>query len=231
MGDRNLSRSEREALSQKGWVVLRDVSRADFNTLTDKLATRLYDSDIKLDTTRSHFVTKPSAIPYHCDSPRAQFIAWYCVSTGRVPVPLKLIDTWTILKTMDQDTVSILRKTRLGFNCRITNQFCSMPVVSVAQENDNDQIVFFNPWNIPKNLSLLQQTALKSFEQSLKHEPPTRVNLRLGDVLIIDNHRIVHGRDALEESTDRHLIRRLMEDADKLLPIRAVSSHNIVASH
>ncbi|PRA80177.1 hypothetical protein CQ054_21310 [Ochrobactrum sp. MYb29] len=231
MGERALSRSEQETLSRNGWVALHNVSHSDFDHITNNLATRLYDSDIKLDAGRTHFVTKPLAIPYHCDSPRAGFIAWHCISTGSQSVPIKLVDTWKVLSSFDQEIVSALSETRLGFNCRITGNFCSLPVVNYYGNDENRPIVFFNPWNIPKNLTSLCHAALVSFEKALNDEFPARINLQPGDVLVIDNHRIVHGRDALDEGTDRHLKRRLLEDADRLVPIRIVSSRNIVASH
>ncbi|CAN7571888.1 TauD/TfdA family dioxygenase [Pararhizobium sp. LjRoot235] len=217
-------------LKSKGWVHLKEAGGEVFENLTSNLAHKLYDSDVKLDPRFTHRVTKPEAIPYHCDSPRARYIAWLCLNSGKSPVPLKLVDAHGVAQLLPDEAVRRLALTRLGFNCRVHNHLCSMPVLS-SPELADDTLVFFNPWNIPKNLTGEHRDALRSFEERLNQADHAEIDFSVGDILIVNNHRVVHGRDALKGDTDRHLLRRLMEDPALALPIRKVRQANVVPIH
>jgi len=217
-------------LDSKGWSFIEGGGSSAFDQVTAALANKLYDSDIRLDDRFPHMVSKPAAIAYHCDSPRARYIAWLCLASGERSVPLKLVDTWHVLRKMDSDTVATLAETRLGFNCRITEKFCSMPIVSKNEAGD-ETIVFFNRLNIPRNLTEIQREAVADFTMSVDQAESVEIYLRPNDILIVNNHRIVHGRDALDEDTNRHLIRRLLDDPSISLPIKFVRASNVVATH
>ncbi|WP_421566786.1 TauD/TfdA family dioxygenase [Ochrobactrum sp. EDr1-4] len=222
--------SVRRELDGKGWSFIEGGESSVFDQVTDTLANKLYDSDIRLDDRFPHMVSKPAAIAFHCDSPRARYIAWLCIASGERSVPLKLVDTWSVLAKMDEDTVATLAATRLGFNCRITEKLCSMPIVS-KNAADDEIIVFFNRLNAPKNLSERQRQAVADFTSSVDRAEAVEINFRSNDILIVKNHRIVHGRDALDEVSNRHLVRRLLDDPSVSLPIKFVRASNVVTTH
>ena len=49
--------------------------------------------------------------------------------------------------------------------------------------------------------------ALIAFQDNLRNMPYHTVSLGENDVLVVDNHRVLHGRTAIEGSKDRHLKR------------------------
>ncbi|MGO4569323.1 TauD/TfdA family dioxygenase [Rhizobium sp. 2YAF20] len=208
-----------------GWTTVSKANQFVFDTITGQLASTLYDSDIRLDNSKTHNVAKPQAIPYHCDSPRAFYIAWICVDAGQRSVPLDIVDTLVTLDLLPQHTIEILKSIRLGFNCRVSNRLCSMPILSVSANQKTT--VFFNPWNIPKNLTDEQYDAIEQFQQAIDKSPSKQVAFETGDILMIDNHRMVHGRQSLDQGSTRHLIRRLMYVPGDTLPIREVRTPTV----
>jgi alpha-ketoglutarate-dependent taurine dioxygenase len=60
-----------------------------------------------------------------------------------------------------------------------------------------------------------QNEALLTFQKLIRETEPVRLNLKDKDILIVDNHRVFHGRTPIEGSKDRFL-KRFWLSANKI---------------
>jgi 3-phosphoglycerate kinase len=91
-----------------------------------------------------------------------------------------------------------------------TNQIETSYIVRIEEGKIK---IFYAPWLLPKNLAGEENNAIESLQQCIHASKKTSIRLNPGDVVIIDNRRVLHGRAAISEHTTRHLkrawIRRL----------------------
>lgn len=194
----------------------------DIGTLTDALGERLFDTEIRLRTDAHGVVNLPEEIPFHCDYPKAEFVVWQCLNPGDRAAPLLLKDSFAALALMTGDCIHALSSIMMIYKCRIEKALLMSPLL-YANECRLLNLTY-NPWSLQRNLTDPQQAALNRFLTLLKGMASLEAHFSKGDYLVIDNRRILHARSALDASSDRFLMRRMIAGASGYPPAEVVNA-------
>jgi hypothetical protein len=74
-------------------------------------------------------------------------------------------------------------------------------------EKNNQRAFYYSFWFAKEKMSDVQKTILKKYQQFTNETEFVTLKMNPTDILIIDNHRILHGRTAIEGSKNRFLKR------------------------
>ena len=149
----------------------------------------------------------------HTDHPRARWISWECVRQSSEGGYSLLKDTYLALKNIPSNTLNELTKVLINTHHKVFNDDLeTYPVL--REDGDKSNWVYYTPW-FDKNTG---NKAIEEFLLEIEKCPLTKIRLKPGDILIIDNGRMLHGRTAIGGDQNRLLIRRwIASPFDKFL--------------
>lgn len=140
-------------------------------------------------------------VPLHTDHPEAGFVAWYCEVQDRQDGASVLTDGYSILHSMGAMARG-LRNVELHVPPQLPRQ-----ILDRTKAWDGSRI-YYAPWYPVVKANNDGRQALEVFENLLAMGfGYRRIRLKAGELLIVDNGRWLHGRDALSERSDRFLRR------------------------
>ncbi len=192
-------------LATRGWAVASITEPGAFDRLVDALGEVVGEEAIRLREGAHAYVAKPGRVPLHTDHPRVDTIVWRCMAQDRVDGASWLLDTRPVLRAMPPALRDALAATNLE---------CP-PLAGGAPSLRHpvlwgDGELFCSPWLRAAPGETSAQSALDALRDRLSEAAAAhRVDVRLGegDVLVVDNHRVLHGRGPLATDSPRHLHR------------------------
>lgn len=145
------------------------------------------------------YLCQAEAMSFHTDPPTARLIAWYCHEQDEVDGASLLVDSGKVLPGLSAGDRDVLRGVRMkhrGFSEAV-------PVLGEHGE------FFFAPWLEPVGADKRSFEVVTRLRAALvaAQESATEVRLTPGQLLVVDNHRVLHGRRALQPGSRRHLER------------------------
>lgn len=191
------------SLQKDGFAYISKLGSFQFDIINKKLGDLLYETDIKLDASKSNVVYNPEEVLFHTDYPKAQIVSWLCIDSNNNEAPLELIDTNNFI-SFDPEFLQVLRKIDVFFKCKLTSSQYKVPLIIDYEKKIGTT---YNPWGIQENAF---NTELGYFYKYLENCNQYTIELKEGDALFIDNHRLLHGRSAINLDSKRHLIRRFL---------------------
>lgn len=181
-----------------------------YRSLVGRLGRIVNEERIALRPGAHAYVAKPGPVPMHTDHPEAKFVSWLCVRQDDVAGASRLYDSRPFLQSLSEDEVEQLRCTDL--ECPpLTGgpPTLRFPVLSASTHGDVDEI-FCSPWLRAAGGNQERQAVLDRFRSRLSGDIQARAfeeRLEEGDVLIVDNRRVLHGRGAINDRSRRELLR------------------------
>lgn len=142
------------------------------------------------------FIHGNGPVPFHNEDPDISLLAWYCASPADRGGETLLLDGKVLAQSLPQS----LRRSLETTHCPHRNPL-GRPVISTNGD------WYYIPWSIPTNAD---QAALIALRESIDSITPFTILLKAGDLLIIDNRRMLHGRTAFFGET-RSLTRFLID--------------------
>jgi hypothetical protein len=121
------------------------------------------------------------------------------------------MDAEKIFQQLSADQQDQLKSIELFEHKVFPNDKESYPFVAI---DDNGNRKFYYSFWLVKNEDK-QNEALLTFQKLIRETEPVRLNLKDKDILIVDNHRVFHGRTPIEGSKDRFL-KRFWLSANKI---------------
>ena len=141
---------------------------------------------------------------FHTDHNAANYIAWFCNSQSATGGRSLLLDTKNVLQHFSESSLELLQEITVNTHQVFYTDKLSLPLLSI---NDNNTIIYYAQWLVNIPACTKHQKALSKFEEEVKGAEPIKLLLSEGDLLIIDNHRMLHGREAFPQHSDRWLTR------------------------
>ncbi len=201
------ARSLRSQIEQEGHALLPDrYDEAAFAALAAELGEVVDDTWVRRVPGRRTYLTSPDAIPFHTDHPHADLIAWRCESQDGSDGASLLIDGARVVEALDVDARHELEQLRLPAMVRLGDPPEATPVLRASGQR---VALFFAPWLEPPGDDPAAQEALRRLRALIDREASRALRFRLepGQVLLVDNHRMLHGRASLLPSSERKLHR------------------------
>lgn len=189
-------------LDDHGFVHLRNQTKDLLHSHLEKLGRIIFTTNVKVDPNSRPLVTSDRALDYHTDHHKAKYIAWYCHQQTDKGGESILMDASKVYEQLNAVDQKLLQSIHLFEHKIFPDDKESNPLVNVQ----NDKLRFYYSFWLVSD-SDKHNPSLKEFQRLLKITPPIKLRLEKNDILIIDNHRMLHGRTAIEGSKDRYLKR------------------------
>jgi len=192
----------RSALKTNGYFRLPQCSEELLNVLHAELGTVIFTTDVMVKPESSFLVTSAKALDYHTDHHKANYILWYCLKQTSAGGESLLIDAWKAFDALSDSDKKALHEIQLYEHKVFPDDQDSYPL---AETKGGRVSLYYSFWLLKKTDKA--HPALQAFQKNLKEIQPVKFLLQPRDVLVIDNHRMFHGRTAIEGSRDRFLKR------------------------
>ncbi len=174
---------------------------AGFLELARSLGDVLVETTVRLMRDRTSYLASAGPIPMHTDHPDADYVAWFCEVQDPCDGASLLVDGRAALDALDPRTVEALKRVRLSAAYR---PGCTPRATSIFAENGE---IFDAPWLDPLDHDAERSSAVQRWRDSVAAREPVSIRLGVGEALVIDNHRMLHGRARLAEQSPRRLRR------------------------
>lgn len=191
-----------DTLSSEGYVALKPGSYSEFKRIMNSIGSTVKITNVEVDDSQGALLNSRSEMPFHTDSPEIDFIGWFCEQQSDEGGASLLIDSREILCNIGQSVYSVLETVQVNYPVQgRERKFKPHPLAS-------NERIYFAPWLLSEILTDEQALAVFKFKKSILVAEHIRILLSAGDALIIDNRRILHGREKiLGVATSRKLIR------------------------
>lgn len=181
-------------LSQKGWIHLTNISADEFTAITNSISNSIEQANPTND-----FCVKTNG--YCTDKPTTKFLSLYCDNA--------------------ETEINLLDAERVYMRIPIEEGHDLQNIEFVVPDNSLDKLKNFPLYSrFPTRKffysdSLLRQSdsenkSLQHYEQVINNSQPTKILLQLSDLLIIDNHRMLHQRTTNTDNLKRKIILELL---------------------
>lgn len=211
----------RDRLPHEGYVhVARVFGEEGFAAAAGQLGSIELRTDIRVDSEADDalrrardplYADRPSVyradgLSYHTDSPIIDMLAWYCVAQDAIDGTSALIDTGDVMQHFDPGELAVMSRIRVramlrdAENREIVREF---PLFA-------DGKVYYAPWLLSPDLGEQERAVASRFAGYVAEKDataPIRIRLKPGEMLFVDNHRILHGRSSIPPDSRRHLVR------------------------
>ncbi len=190
-------------LIDNGFLHLTDQTEEQLNDLINSLGHIIFTTDVVVKPESKGMVTSARGLDFHTDHHKAKFIIWYCYKQTDSGGESILMDAEKIYQQLSDDHKEQLKAIELFEHKIFPDDKEGYPFVAI---DDNGYRKFYYSFWLVKDKDK-QNSAMIEFQKLVKQTDPIRLTLKERDILIVDNHRIFHGRTAIEGSKDRFLKR------------------------
>jgi len=191
-------------LAREGFALLTG-GRDAFDALPARLGAEvIHQTDVAVRPGRA-LVTSDRALDLHTDHHRADWVAWLCVRPSSAGGESYLADAEAAFVSLPEATRADLARLALFEHSIFPGDASLHPFVEERAGRRRFYCSFwFDPAGIPDAACV---SALDAFAVAARAHEVARLRLDEGDVLIVDNRRVLHARTAITGTRDRHLVR------------------------
>lgn len=190
------------SLAEQGHLHLDALSYSAFREAIAALGTTILRTEVRVRPESKAMVTSPRSLDLHTDHHAARYIAWYCHRQSDEGGESLLLDALAAFERLAPAHRDRLFNLHLHEHTVFPNDPGSWPFVMY----DQGRLRFYYSFWLT-NPSDRDDPAYQAFQQALADTPRIELKLRPGDALIIDNHRMLHGRKAIGPDGGRYLER------------------------
>jgi hypothetical protein len=184
-------------LKQHGWAVI----PAYNPNIVSELGPIIYTAEIKPQkNVRAKYATTHE-MELHTDHPRARWISWECIRQSSEGGYSLLKDSYEALKKFSVDEKKELENTLVNTHKVFPDDSSKYPIL--RRDVDESYWFYFTPWMTGEVTSPL----FHKLKLALDNIPTMSVKLNPGEILIVNNARMLHGRSAITGDQNRLLIR------------------------
>jgi hypothetical protein len=191
---------------EKGYCHLSYSESKAYTEVMPSLGSVIQKTEITENPNSTRLLVSNQGMDYHTDHYAARYIAWFCHSQAAVGGHSILIDSQEILKDYSERTLNLLQEISVNTHQVFLTDKLTVPLLTM-QGSDLQRAIYYAQWLVNIPASHKHQQALGKFQQDLRSTQPTRLLLSEGELLIIDNHRMLHGRDGFPSKSNRWLTR------------------------
>lgn len=196
-------------LSEKGWHLLdKPLSQEAFYELGRALGDVWRETDVKVIPGSKWFASSGRQLGLHNDNPYANIVLWRCEEECDLGIPTKVIDLRDVLMKLPERDRELLGEVNVPIPNWKESSFEPEPLLAVGA--DGRIRANYVDWFDADAPSPEHQAAVERFEQAVAdvaQESVLDFVLEKGQVLLIDNNRMLHGRSEVPDATKRFLLR------------------------
>jgi pyridoxine 5'-phosphate synthase PdxJ len=190
-------------LFDNGFLHLTGQTEEQLNDLINSLGQVIFITDVIVKPESKGLVTSARGLDFHTDHHKAKYIVWYCYKQTDLGGDSILIDAEKIYQQLSEEYKQQLKTIELFEHKIFPDDKDSYPLVTT---DENGKRKFYYSFWLVKDEDK-QNPAMLEFQRLIKQAEPVKIRLKERDILVVDNHRIFHGRTPIEGSKDRFLKR------------------------
>jgi hypothetical protein len=198
-------------LKEKGFVHLTNQTEQNLDNILQNFGEVLMTTDVIVRTKSKGMVTTALGLDYHTDHHKAEYILWYCYKQTDKGGESILLDAEKVYYKLTKEHQNELTKINLFEHKVFEDDKDNYPLVAF---DNNGKIRFYYSFWLVKDEDR-NNIALQEFQNIIKESETLEIKLKEKDILIVNNHRIFHGRKPIEGSKDRFLKRYWLLDKQK----------------
>ncbi len=197
-------------LDSQGWSKF-PIRSCEISKLISNLGHIIMENDVRIVKTSPALVTSSEGLPPHTDHHLSQYIMWHCVTQDSQGGHSIIVDGLHIFRTMPSEVREVLRSIRLKEHTVFQGDVGHHPLIYETGSGERIYYpVLFEPtefWLVNDLLSNEQRMAFDAFNKAVKEAVSVCIKLNPDECLVVDNGRILHGRTAIHDESDRLLKR------------------------
>lgn len=190
-------------LAENGFLHLTNRTEEQLNELLNSLGEVILITDVVVKPESKAMVTSARGLDYHTDHHKAKYIVWYCYKQTDSGGESMLMDAEKIYEQLSVEHKEQLKLIELFEHKIFPDDKESYPFVAIDEKGKKK--FYYSFWLVQQGDK--QNPAMLQFQQLIKQTEPTRLTLKERDILIVDNHRVFHGRTPISGTKDRFLKR------------------------
>ncbi len=191
-----------DELLRSGYVHLKGMDGQSFDQLVQGLGKVILRTSVRVVPESRALVMSAKALDLHTDHQEARYIAWHCrVQTDQGGTSL-LLDAGEVFDRLSAEERQHLSRMRFMAHKVFDGDMDEHPFLSQV---DGHRRFYYAPFLV--HAAHRTDPVLLKFRQRVREASPIAVDLKADDVLIVDNHRMLHGRSAIFGTKDRQLDR------------------------
>lgn len=191
-----------DKLAVQGWLVLHNQAEEDLAPIIDQLGRVIYTTDVIIKPESRALITSEKSLYLHTDHHKAKYIAWYCYQQTDSGGETLLLNAESAYQQLSPAEQKELESIYLFEHKVFPDDSDRYPLVT--QKNGSRQF-YYSFWLV--NETDKDRASLQHFHEIIRISKPLTLKLVPKDILIVDNHRVLHGRNAISGSKDRFLKR------------------------
>lgn len=191
------------ALNLNGYHLIKNGGTQAIHSITQCLGEVIQQKDICIEEDSTKRTNSNKRMRLHTDHPNADFVAWHCIEPSDNGGESRVSDLSIILDELDDNEKNILKETHLKNvqlfdTCKETH-----PIVEIQ---DGKLRLYFVPWFVLEPTDETVKNLISKIEDKAVGRE-IKFSLQKGDVLVLNNKRILHGRTEIVGSQNRLLKR------------------------
>ena len=195
-----------EQLAQNGFVHISYPQSKAYRFILEDLGTIIQTTQIRENKKSTRLLSSNAGMDFHTDHYAARYIAWLCNSQSATGGESVLKDSFSVLSRYSEQMRQLLSQVTVQSHKVFYNDKPSLPLL-LLDDMGNPVSVYYAPWLVNQIFDPKISQALLKFNSDLESVKPVEILLSEGDLLIIDNHRMLHGRNAFPSGAGRWLTR------------------------
>lgn len=192
-----------EELTRAGFIHLTCRSEGQVQECLKALGQVIHVADVVVKSDSNRLVTSARGLDYHTDHHKAKYVVLYCHRQTDEGGESMLIDADEIYLKLSPEQQEQLKEIELFEHKVFQGDQEKHPLVAV--DHRNKRMFYYSYWSVKDQDK--ERPAMLAFQKLLRETEPIRLRLQKSDMLIIDNHRMLHGRTPITGSKDRFLKR------------------------
>jgi len=194
-----ISVEARASIDADGFYHLPEVSHQDFEEICQSLGKELMRTSVtvKHENERGPLVVSAKELGLHTDHHGAKYIGWFCHKhdqTGGVSI---LSDSHAFINELTECEIEELKNIQL-FEHDISGRGKPQCKPLLSDNGDGSYPIYFSYWLSDKRSQEMQ--VFKKFVR-LANSNIKSIHLQKNSCLIVDNHRVMHGRTKINDPT------------------------------
>jgi len=191
-------------ITDRGFVHLKSVNRETAAAILQKLGEIIQETQIRENSNSSRMLSSNNRMGLHTDHRAANYVAWFCNSQAAVGGETLLLDTKNVLPQLPASAISALKRIQVSTHKVFYGDSDTYPLLSKKGESYK---IYYAPWLLNKPKDRTESEALGLFEQALHKGVEINNLISEGELLILDNNRMLHGRSGFPKNSNRWLTR------------------------
>lgn len=193
----------KEDISINGYCRIQNGGEFALQEIINELGRVIQEKDIVIEDNPRKWATSTKRMPLHTDHSKADFVAWHCIEQTDSGGETLLSDISIAYNQLTPSQQKLLLNIQLKNVQLFTDD---LPLHPFRTAKKSRVAFYYVPWLVQDSESEEVKIILNELNAKVK-ENATTLLLHKGDVLVIDNKRMLHGRNSIDGTTDRLLKR------------------------